>query len=395
MKTLAIVGASLAGLSAARAAREQGFDGEIKIIGEEEHRPYDRPPLSKAFLNGTMTEDDLSLENPSEDLNLTWMLGRRALELDPNELRIWLDQGEEVKADYILIATGASPRRLPISGAELEGIHYLRTLDDALALKKDLKPGNRMVVVGSGWIGAEIASTAKNLGLDVTVLEVGSTPLAGPLGVTMGGIIGSLHEKNGVNLRTGVTVDHFEGEDGRLTGVELADSEFIPANVVVIGIGATPNVRWLEESGLDLSNGVICDKVGQTNRPGIAAVGDCAAWMDVAYGLHRRIEHWTGALERPAVAIANLLGTGAETKPVAPPYFWSEQYGLRLQFAGASSSADRISWEEGNEASEAFVVVYWEGDEPIGVLGAGLPRPFTKWRKTIAAKDIEWCNKNS
>lgn len=395
MSTLAVVGGSLAGLSAVRAARAQGFDGRLIVIDEENREPYDRPPLSKGFLKGTVEAEQLSLcDTDDAALDVDWMRGRRALQLEPATRTLWLDRGEEVRADYVLIATGARPRLLPIAGAELEGIHYLRTLGDAEALRADLEPGKRLLVVGSGWIGAEIASTAHEMGLEVTVVEVAGVPLAGPLGATMGEIVGGLHARHGVTLLTGQTLDHFEGVDGRVTGVELADGRRLAADVVAIGIGAAPNVGWLEDTKLNTSNGVICDAMGRSNLPGISAVGDCAAWMDVAYGYHRRIEHWTGALERPAIAVAHLLGTGAATKPVAPPYFWSDQYGIRLQFAGASSSATSLTWEKGQAGDDSFLVVYWENDDPIGVLGADAGRDFTKWRRLIAAKDVEWVAKN-
>lgn len=384
-RTLVVVGASLAGLSTARAARAQGFDGRVIVIGDEEHRPYDRPPLSKQFLDGSMSEADLALEAPDEDLDVEWVLGQRALQLDPSTRSVLIAGGRQIVADDVVVATGARARWLNLSGSQLPGVHILRTLEDAQGLRADLLPGKRLVVVGAGFIGAEIASTAKKLGLDVTVLEVAPTPLAGPLGVTMGEVIGRLHEAHGVDLRTGVTIDHVEGVD-RVTGVELADSTVLEADVVVAGVGATPNVEWLRDTDLDLANGVVCDAVGGTGIPHVAAVGDCAAWLDPAYGQPRRIEHWTGALDRPAVAVANLLGTGATVKPVAPPYFWSDQYDSRLQFTGASSNADRISYEVGSPDDDSYLAVYWEGDVAIGALGVNCVRPFTKFRRELATR---------
>ncbi len=384
MTTLAVVGASLAGLSTARAARAQGFDGELIIIGDEDERPYDRPPLSKEFLAGKIQAEDLRLEGPDDaGLEAEWLLGTRAMQLDPSTKSLWLTGGQQVRADHVVLATGASARWLMLAGSELPGVHVLRTLEDATALREELRPGARLVVVGAGFIGAEVASTALGLGLDVTVLEVGSTPLAGPLGETMGAVIGGLHAARGVDLQCGVTIDYLDGTD-RVTGVVLSDTTVIPADVVVVGVGAEPNVQWLAGSGLDVANGISCDEVGRTGVPNVSAVGDCAAWFDQAHGMHRRVEHWTGALERPAVAIAHLLGTGAVTRPVQPPYFWSDQYGVRLQFAGASSGADRVVVEEGSTEEESFLAVFWHEDHPIGVLGVNRVRAFTRWRRTIA-----------
>lgn len=388
MTTLAVVGASLAGLSTARVARAQGFDGKLIIIGDEDERPYDRPPLSKEFLAGKLEAADLWLEGPDDaGLEAEWLLGTRALQLDPSTKSLWLTGGQQVRADHVVLATGASARWLMLAGSELPGVHVLRTLADATALREELLPGARLVVIGAGFIGAEVASTALGLGLDVTVLEVGSTPLAGPLGETMGGVIGGLHAARGVNLQCGVTIDYLDGTD-RVTGVVLSDNTVIPADVVVVGVGAEPNVQWLADSGIDIANGISCDEVGRTGVPHVSAVGDCAAWFDAAHGMHRRVEHWSGALERPAVAIAHLLGTGAATKPVQPPYFWSDQYGVRLQFAGASSGADRIAIEEGSAEEESFLAVYWHQDQPIGVLGANRVRAFTRWRRTIARQAL-------
>ena len=388
MTTLAIVGASLAGLSTARAARAQGFDGDVVIIGDEEERPYDRPPLSKEFLAGKVEARDLLLEGPDDSgLDAQWLLGTRALQLDPSTRSLWLTGGQQVRADHVVLATGASARWLMLAGSELPGVHVLRTLADATALREELLPGARLVVIGAGFIGAEVASTGLGLGLDVTVLEVGSTPLAGPLGETMGAVIGGLHQARGVNLQCGVTIDYLDGTD-HVIGVVLSDNTFIPADVVVVGVGAEPNVQWLADSGVDIANGVSCDEVGRTGVPNVSAVGDCAAWFDLAHGMHRRVEHWTGALERPAVAVAHLLGTGAATKAVQPPYFWSDQYGVRLQFTGASSGADRIVIEEGSTEEESFLATYWQEDRPIGALGANRVRAFTRWRRTVAQQAV-------
>ncbi|MET9971779.1 NAD(P)/FAD-dependent oxidoreductase, partial [Streptomyces sp. NPDC006356] len=309
MRTVAVVGASLAGLSAARSLRKQGYDGRLVLIGDELHRPYDRPPLSKEFLSGTLGEAELALETDGEDLAAEWLLGVRATGLDHTGRAVRLADGREVHADGFVIATGAAARTLP--GSEgLAGVHTLRTLDDARALRDELARGGRLVVIGGGFIGAEIASTAYTLGLDVTVVEAAPTPLAGPLGETMGAIVSGLHTDHGVRLLCGVGVKGLSGER-QVDAVLLDDGRSIPADIVVVGVGARPNVEWLEGSGVVLDNGVKCGADGRTSLAGVVAVGDCASWYEPRLGLHRRVEHWTGARERPDAAVATLLAGGA------------------------------------------------------------------------------------
>ncbi|MCX4631773.1 FAD-dependent oxidoreductase [Streptomyces sp. NBC_01443] len=386
MKTVAVVGASLAGLSAARSLREQGYDGRLVLIGGEPHRPYDRPPLSKEFLAGEIDEDALALEAEGEDLAAVWELGVRAVGLDTGswaEHHVRLADGRSVRAHGIVIATGAAARTLP--GSErLDGVHVLRTLDDARALRADLARGGRLVVVGGGFIGAEVASTARRLGLDVTVVEAAPTPLAGPLGTEMGSLVSRLHADHGVRLLCGTGVRALAGT-GRVEAVVLEDGRRLDADTVVVGVGARPCTDWLAGSGLDLDDGVRCDAAGRTNIPGIVAVGDCAAWYEPAVGAHRRVEHWTGARERPAAAVAALL-SGGQGVPEAPrpPYFWSDQYGTRIQFAGYAAEADSVTVEEGAAADRSFLAVYRSAGRPVAVLGLNQTRLFTRWRRRLA-----------
>ena len=383
MRTVAVVGASLAGLSSARALRSQGFDGRLVVIGDEHHRPYDRPPLSKEFLTGKVTGDDLALEDDDEELGIEWVLGARAEGLDLTERSVVLAGGTRVQADGVVLATGARARNLP--GADgIAGIHTLRTLDDAVALRADLQPGRRLVVIGAGFIGAEVASTARALGLDVTVVEALETPLAGPLGTDMGRVVSALHADHGVRLICGAGVRGLAG-NGRVEGVTLDDGRLLPADVVLVGVGAQPNVDWLEGSGLELENGVRCDAGGLTSSPGVVAVGDCAAWYDPRLGRHHRVEHWTGALDRPKRAVATLLSGDSSGPDVAPAYFWSDQYGVRIQFAGDARSADTVTVEDGDPAERSFLAVYRQGEQPVGVLGMNQTRAFTRWRRMLAA----------
>ncbi|MEU6084872.1 FAD-dependent oxidoreductase [Streptomyces sp. NPDC047108] len=383
MRSVAVVGASLAGLSAARSLRAQGYEGRLVVIGEEPHRPYDRPPLSKEFLAGEMDETGLALESPDEDLGAEWLLGARAVGLDRAERSVRLADGRTVVADGVVVATGAAARTLP--GSEgLGGVHVLRTIEDARALRADLLRGGRLVVIGAGFVGAEVASTARGMGLDVTVVEAAPTPLAGPLGQVMGGIVSALHQDHGVRLLCGTGVRALGGH-GRVDAVLLQDGRRIPADVVVVGIGAVACTAWLEGSGVALENGVRCGADGTTDVPGVVAVGDCAAWYDPAAGVHRRVEHWTGARERPAAAVSALLSGGSAVPGrLRPPYFWSDQYGVRIQFAGHAAGADSVTVEEGAAADRSFLAVYRRADHPVAVLGVNQTRLFTRWRRQLA-----------
>jgi NADPH-dependent 2,4-dienoyl-CoA reductase/sulfur reductase-like enzyme len=380
VKSVAVVGASLAGLSTARALRGQGFDGELTIVGGEERRPYDRPPLSKEFLAGDIGED-AALEADDDDLNARWLLGLHATRLDAAAGAVQLDDGTSVHADGIVVATGARARPWP--GSEgLAGVHVLRTVDDALALRDELCPGARLVVIGAGFIGGEVASTATKLGLDVTVVEAALTPLAGPLGVQLGAAVAQLHAEHGTRLLCGAPVAGLTGTD-RVTGVALADGRHLPADVVLVGIGAIPNTEWLRDSPLELVNGVACDAGGATTIPNVVAVGDCAAWHEPTVGWPHRVEHWTGALERPAIAVATLLGRHDGT-PAKPPYFWSDQYDCRIQFAGIAHPGDEITFEVGALRDASFLAVYRREGQPVAVLGVNQPKLFTRWRRQLA-----------
>ncbi|WP_344392726.1 NAD(P)/FAD-dependent oxidoreductase [Streptomyces vastus] len=383
MRTVAVVGASLAGLSAARSLRKQGYDGRLVVIGDELHRPYDRPPLSKEFLAGTVGEAELVLETDDEDLRAEWLLGVRATGLDRTERAIRFADGRELRADGIVVATGAAARTLP--GSEgLAGVHVLRTLDDARSLRDELAGGGRLVVIGGGFVGAEVASTAYALGLDVTVIEAAPTPLAGPLGQTMGAIVSALHADHGVRLLCGVGVKGLSGER-RVDAVLLEDGRSVPADIVVVGVGARPCVEWLEGSGIELDNGVKCGADGRTSLAGVVAVGDCANWYDPRAGVHRRVEHWTGARERPDAAVATLLAGGAVEPGVPrPPYFWSDQYGVKIQFSGHAAGADSVTIEEGTADERNVLAVYRRAGQPVAALGMNQPRLFTRWRKQLA-----------
>ena len=388
MDTVTVVGASLAGLSTVRALRSRGYDGRIVVVGAERHAPYDRPPLSKAFLAGTATEADLALlGEDDEDLGVEWRLGVPAAGLDAAERAVTLADGDVVRADAVVLATGSRARQLP-GASGLAGVHVLRTLDDAVGLRDDLAAGGRLVVVGGGFIGAEVASTARARGLVVTVVEAMPTPLAGPLGTVMGAICGTLHADHGVRLRTGVGVAGLVGPD-RVQAVDLLDGTRLPADVVVVGIGALPNVEWLADSGLDIAGGVATDATCATTAPGVVAVGDCARPYDLHARRPVRIEHWTHALQQPATAAATLLG-GSEPYTQLP-YFWSEQYGLQIQLVGSRAEGDQVGVVHGSIEERSFVATYERDGRLVAVLGVGATGPFSRWRRTLrtaAAADL-------
>ncbi|ONI72752.1 FAD-dependent oxidoreductase [Actinosynnema sp. ALI-1.44] len=384
MRTITVVGASIAGLSAARALRAQEFAGRIIVIGDETHEPYDRPPLSKGFLDGSASLDDITLSTPDDKLlDIDWRLGSKAAALDTSARAVVLETGERVVTDGVVLATGARAREMPGPA----GVHTLRTLNDAIALKEALKQGGSLVVIGAGFIGAEVASTARQLGLDVTVVEALPTPMAGPLGTQMGQVCADLHRRNGVRLITGVPVAALLGDD-RVRAVLLADGREIPADAVVVGIGAIPNVEWLRGSGLAIEGGVVTDARCVTTVPNVVAVGDCASAFNEHAGCVLRLEHWTSAVQQPKIAAAGLLGrTSVHAARFSVPYFWSDQYGSHLQFAGHRRDGDVAEIVEGSPDGP-FAAVYRRDSRPVAVLAVDQPRVFGRWRRELASEGV-------
>ncbi|MFE6285502.1 NAD(P)/FAD-dependent oxidoreductase [Streptomyces sp. NPDC057877] len=384
MRTVTIVGASLSGLYAARELRAQGFDGRLVIVGAENHPPYDRPPLSKDFLTGHTDEPQLALTDDEETtaLDAEWLLGVRAQGLDTRARTLHLDDGRTVRADGVVLATGASARRLP--GDLLTGVHTLRTLDDARALRTELTAGpRRIVIVGGGFVGAETASSCATLGHTVTVIESSPLPLLPQLGPELAALCATLHGRGGVELLTGTGVAGLLGQ-GAVTGVALDDGRVLPADVVITGIGATPNTEWLSGSTLAVRDGVLCDEGCVTALPRIVAVGDVAR-----VGGHRA-EHWTSATQQPRVAVANLLAGRTVETMRSVPYFWSDQYGTRIQFAGRRQDGDTVRIAEGGladdgaPAEDGLLAVYERDGRTTAVLAVNRPRPFTRARRELA-----------
>ncbi len=395
-RRVVIVGASLAGLSTARALRVQGYTGKVVVVGNEIHRPYDRPPLSKDFLGANHAQVELSLEGDAEDLDATWHLGVHATALRPDSAggaSVQLSDGATVEGDAVVAATGAAAR-CDLPGVGLPGVHLLRTIDDAVALRADLhkavETGHTVAIVGGGFIGSEVAATARQLGCQVTVFVPDDVPLRGALG-PYAEAVAALHAAHGVTVRPYSQVLGIRPSDADELEVCLDGAEPVRAATVVLGIGAAPAVGWLADSGLELNaaagNAIVCDASGGTNLPGVYAVGDCAAWFDAHRGRHHRIEHWTSAKERGAVVAARVLG--AEKLPVCrPPYVWSDLYGKRLQLAGYRDLADHPDTLEqtlqaGSLADGSFTAVYRRGGQPVAVLALDQSREFNQIRRRL------------
>ncbi|WP_327369976.1 NAD(P)/FAD-dependent oxidoreductase [Streptomyces sp. NBC_01217] len=381
MRHVVVVGASAAGLAAVETLRREGYAGTITLIGDEPHPPYDRPPLSKQILSGQWNPDRMPLR-PLADLDaldIDLLLGTAATELDLAGRTVALSDGARVPYDGLIIATGVRPRRLPGAGAT--GTHVLRTLDDALVLRGRLGPGRRLVVVGSGFLGTEVAAVARELGTEVTLLEPARVPLASAVGERIGRVLSRVHQNHGVDLRTGVTVA--EVADG---GVWLADGTFIKADEVLVAIGSVPNTAWLEDSGLSLSDGLVCDEYSAA-APGVYGAGDVARWHNPLFGTAMRIEHRTNATEQGMAAARNLLHPDAQ-KPFAPiPYFWSDQYDLRLQAHGYLRGHEEVAVVEGDLEEHKFLAIYRSGDRVVGALGVGMPpKAMRTWRQKVATQ---------
>jgi len=382
-----VVGASLAGLRAAETLRQHDVAESVVVIGDEIHRPYDRPPLSKKLLSGEWDPDRIHLRQPDifEDLDVEWRLGNAAVALDLVTRSVTLANGESVSFDGLLIATGARPRRL--AGHEEFGhVHELRTLDDALALRAEIAPGGRrVVVIGAGFIGLEAAATAKARGNDVVVLEGASAPLIRGLGAQMGEAIAELHRDHGVDVRVDVRLDGLTDD-----GVRLADGELVPADVVVVGIGVAPVTDWLEGSGLQLRDGVVCNEFLNALHEdgsvvaGVFAAGDVARWPNSLFDEEMRVEHWTNAAEQGAHAATNLRHLAAAEPMVAYaplPFFWSDQFEHRIQFLGRASADDEIRVVAGSIEDKKFLALFGRHGRLHGALGVNAPRWVMPTRK--------------
>jgi 3-phenylpropionate/trans-cinnamate dioxygenase ferredoxin reductase component len=382
MRRLVVVGASLAGLRAAQAARKSGFDGDLVMIGEERHLPYTRPPLSKELLAGEHTVDRVHL--PSEELGVEWRLGVPAASLDRGRRRVVLSDGDEVAYDRLILATGSRPRRWPGPGAELDGVHLLRDLDDALTLRAAFDERPRVAIVGAGFIGCEVAQTARKEDLDVTLIDVAATPML-PLGPELGAWCAQLHSDRGVDVRLGTGVAALVGA-GRVEAVELTDGELVAADVVVVGLGALPNVEWLAGSGLEVASGLACDAtLTAAGDPDVLGAGDIVTWPHpLADGEEIRIEHWTVAAEQGQLAGRNALLAPEERKPyVAPPYFWSDQYDVKIQSLGLPGRAERVELLESTPDRSRLVYGGERDGRLVGIIAINAARRLGSYRMAL------------
>jgi NADPH-dependent 2,4-dienoyl-CoA reductase/sulfur reductase-like enzyme len=374
-----IVGGGLAAQRCAETLRRRGYDGPVRMACAEPEPPYDRPPLSKELLAGALEEEALAYR-PAwwyEEKRVELLLGSRAEALDPKTRSVRLSSGIELPYEKLLVATGSAAHRLPF----LEGfanVHALRTLADARRLREELVPGARLAIIGAGFIGQEVAATARSLGVEVTMIEALGVPLEPILGRELGGWFAELHLDEGVRVRTGAMLECARG-NGRVEELSLADGQMLACDAVVVGVGTAPATAWLNGSGLE-ADGVRTDASGRTSLPGVYAAGDASVPFDPRFGVHARTEHWDAAAWQGAAAARAMLGESPGTPPL--PSFWSDQYGLRIQYVGHAHYADSVEIE-GSPGERDFEAVFTRGGIPVAGLGGGRPRAIPVLRKRI------------
>ncbi|TDE10959.1 NAD(P)/FAD-dependent oxidoreductase [Jiangella asiatica] len=378
-----IVGAGLAGAKAAEALRDQGFTGRVMLIGDEEDRPYERPPLSKDYLGGRAERDSAFVHDAGwyAEHEVDLRLGTAVVEVDPDRRKVVLADDTTVPYARLLLATGSSPRPLRVPGADADGVHYLRRLGDSDRIKAAIAAAERMVVVGGGWIGLEVTAAAREAGVEVTVVESAELPLIGPLGPELARVFADLHTEHGVTLRTNAQVERFTVDGSGVSGAVLADGTQLPADAVVVGIGAAPNLQLAAAAGLRVRSGVVTDSSLRSSNPDIMAAGDIAEADHPVLGPGIRVEHWANALNQPAVAAATMLGRDAVYDEL--PYFFTDQYDLGMEFHGLVTPGgyNRVVYR-GDVAGREFIAFWlldgrvvagmnvnvWDVGEPIKAL---------------------------
>ncbi|MFD9065903.1 NAD(P)/FAD-dependent oxidoreductase [Kitasatospora purpeofusca] len=358
-RPIVIVGASLGGAKAAQALREAGYTGGIVLIGEEHERPYERPPLSKGYLLGKSSREKIYV-HPAQwyaEHDVTLRLGTRVVSIDPAAHTVKLADNGRVEYAKLLLTTGSVPRRLPVPGGDFGGVHYLRRVEDSERIRKEFRPGARIVVIGAGWIGLETAAAARTAGAEVTVLEAAELPLLRVLGREVAQVFADLHRAHGVDLRFGAKVAELTGADDRVTGVRLGDGTVVPADAVVVGVGIAPDTELAEAAGLEVENGIKTDEHLRTSDPDIHAAGDVANAYHPQLGRHIRVEHWANAVNQPQTAARAMLGEDAVYDRV--PYFFSDQYDLGLEYVGwvEPGGYDRVVFR-GDVATREFIA-FW------------------------------------
>ena len=374
-----IVGGGLAAARTAEQLRRAEYTGAITIVSDENHLPYDRPPLSKEVLRAET--DDVTLK-PAEfyaDNDITVLLGNGARSVDTVAKSLTLADGTTLGYDELVIATGLVPKRIP-SFPDLPGIHVLRSLDESRALRSEARDATRAVVVGAGFIGCEVAASLRTLDVNVTLVEPQPAPLASVLGEQIGGLITRLHQAEGIDVRCGVGVAEVSGDD-RVRKVTLTDGSELDADLVIVGIGSKPATDWLEDSGITIDNGVVCDEVGRTTAPHVWAIGDVASWLDVVAG-QVRVEHWSNVADQARAMVPAMLGHEASAA-VTVPYFWSDQYDVKIQCLGEPEATDTVHIVE--DDGRKFLAYYERDGVVVGVVGGGMPGKVMKTRAKIAA----------
>ncbi|MEZ0364449.1 NAD(P)/FAD-dependent oxidoreductase [Mycobacterium sp. pUA109] len=363
--TFVIIGGGLAGAKAAEALRGNNFDGRVVLIAEEQRLPYERPPLSKEYLAGKKTLSDFTVESAQwyRDHDVDLRLGVRAVSLDPAARTVGLSDDGTVSYDKLLLATGSRSRRPPIPGSDATGVHYLRTFDDAEALDSVLAQGSSLAVVGAGWIGLEVAASARQRGVQVSVVEMAPVPLQAALGTELGEVFAKLHREHDVDLRLGASVAEISTAGGAATGLQLGDGTQISADAVLVAVGAQPNIELADAAGLQLGDGgVLVDASLRSSDPDIYAVGDIAAAQHPLLGTRIRTEHWANALKQPAAAAAGMLGEHAEYDEL--PYFFTDQYDLGMEYVGYAASYQRVVFR-GDVDGREFVAFWLDGDNRV------------------------------
>jgi 3-phenylpropionate/trans-cinnamate dioxygenase ferredoxin reductase subunit len=382
-----IAGGGLGALRTAQALRDLDFDGSVTLLCAEETPPYDRPPLSKGFLLGQAEEDDLLLASAEklDELRVQVRLGARAVGLDRMSRQVRLHQGGEVPYDDLVVATGARPNRLPMF-AGLDGVIHLRDLGDARTLRSELAARPRLGIVGGGFIGLEIASVARELGCEVSVIEAAAAPLAPILGAEVGGWVQAWHEEQGVIFRCGAPLAAVHGQ-GRPEQLVLTDGRIVDVDLIVVGVGVTPDVGWLGEAGLQVHRGLVCDAAGRTSDPHVFGVGDvtCRHAGDSC----TPSGHWTATGEQARAAAHALLGRPPEGRPVQEGYFWSDQFGRRLQFTGRVSPGAHVSLSSGSVEDRKFVALFADAGQVTGVFAMNSPREFVRTSLTLRAHAVD------
>jgi 3-phenylpropionate/trans-cinnamate dioxygenase ferredoxin reductase subunit len=340
-RTFVIAGAGLAGAKAAETLREEGYDGRIVLVGAEPERPYERPPLSKGYLNGTSAREETHVHTAAfyAEHDIELLTSTLVTAVHPDKHEVDLAVGETLSYDRLLIATGALPRRLPIAGSDLDGVVVLRTLADADVLRDRVARGGRLAVIGAGWIGCEAGASARQLGADVTLVEYAATPLERVLGAELGGFYADVQRDHGVNVLTGARVERIEGGREGLA-VRLADGTAVECDTVLVGVGVEPDTRLGRDAGLAVDDGIVVDELLRTTAPDVFAAGDVASALHPRYGRHVRVEHWANAIDQGSAAARSMLDRGEPY--VRVPYFFSDQYDVGMEYTGLHAASDRL-----------------------------------------------------